>query len=391
MQQYEDANIEIMKKRVQELELKNAELQQKLEVAQAQLKEWNKYTNSDPFIDKQLRKCHDVFLCLNESGYQKLSDLLADPKSKLTMDVKVHGMEVIKELKQFEKDLHIYIPKGVRVARKEDKKFRRMTTVAKHILLGIIEDIYRLHRLELTLNGKFTLDDFYWTHLKKVKLDPALKFAVCQRERNGMINDFHQIYQIIIEMLSFHDRDLIIPDDLQSLLDLLNSDDPVKHNEIIRYNMSLLSEIGKKNHFITLYDRLQQQIREDNAKGVPEEEKISEKVLRFISNRFINTKIDQEPWSSQANKNSYVGTVYEFRRSNMGTALKDPIDLLIVWRNAISHILESSIEDGEQLFKDEDLVNMLESAIPGVLNELQKAMSEAGLLELPHLIRAMRM
>lgn len=181
-----------------------------------------------------------------------------------------------------------------------------------------------------------------------------------------------------------------VPDDLQSLLDLLNSDDPVKHQEIIRYNMSLLSEIGKKSHFITLYDRLQQQIREDDKKGVGEEKK-SDKVLKFISTQFSYPGGGKEPWSNMAKDNSYVGAVYDLHSANKNMVLKEPLDLLIVWRNALSHILENSVQDGVALFKDEDLVNMLESAIPGVFNGLQRAMSEVGLLELPHLMRAMRM
>jgi len=79
-----------------------------------------------------------------------------------------------------------------------------------------------------------------------IKFDPALKLVVCKRERNEMINDFRWIYRIILKMLSFHDSGLPVPDDLQSLLDLLNSDDPVKHHQIIHYNMSLLSEIREK-------------------------------------------------------------------------------------------------------------------------------------------------
>ena len=90
-----------------------------------------------------------------------------------------------------------------------------------------------------------------------IKFDPALKLVVCKRERNEMINDFRRIYQIILKMLSFHDSGLPVPNDMQSLLDLLNCDDSFKHQEIIRYNISLLSEIGEKSHFITLYDRLQ--------------------------------------------------------------------------------------------------------------------------------------
>lgn len=54
-------------------------------------------------------------------------------------------------------------------------------------------------------------------------------------------------------------------------------------------------------------------------------------------------------------------------------------------------ILEHSVKDGVPLFKDEDLVKMLELIIPNVFNRLQRAMSEVGLLELPYLMRAMRM
>ena len=134
----------------------------------------------------------------------------------------MHVKRVIQALKQLEKDLHkpIYIPPSVRT-RKIPKKFRRMTAIAKCVILEIIEDIYRLHRHGLSLNGKFTLDNFYWTHLKKVKFDLALKLVVCKRERNEMINDFHQI---IMEILSFHDSGLPVSNDLQSLLDLLNCD-----------------------------------------------------------------------------------------------------------------------------------------------------------------------
>ncbi|XP_066330447.1 uncharacterized protein [Miscanthus floridulus] len=68
---YDDVDVEKMKKYVQELELKNTELKQKLEAAQAQLKEGNKYIDCDPLIDEELRKCHDVFLCPHESDYKK--------------------------------------------------------------------------------------------------------------------------------------------------------------------------------------------------------------------------------------------------------------------------------------------------------------------------------
>ena len=62
-----------------------------------------------------------------------------------------------------------------------------------------------------------------------------------------MINDFRRIYRIILKMLSFHDSGLPVPDDLQSLPDLLNFDDPVKHLQIIHYNMSLLSDYNSKS------------------------------------------------------------------------------------------------------------------------------------------------
>ena len=279
-----------------------------------------------------------MYSCVHMSlTTKKLSEFLGDPQSKLTMDVKVHVKRVIQALKQLEKDLHkpIYIPPSVRT-RKMPKKFRRMTAVAKCVILEIIEDIYRLHRHGLSLNGKFTLDNFYWTHLKKVKFDLALKLVVCKRERNEMINDFHQIYQIIMEMLSFHDSGLIVPNDLQSLLDLLNCDDPVKHQEIIRYNISLLSEIGKKSHFITLYDRLQQQILEDEERG-PQEEKKSEIVLKFISIQFTYPRIGEEPWSTMAMDNSYVGAVYDLRSMHKNKVLEEPLDLLIVWCNTLCY------------------------------------------------------
>ncbi|GJN01841.1 hypothetical protein PR202_ga19142 [Eleusine coracana subsp. coracana] len=228
--QFDDEDLEKMKKYVQELEVKNAELKQKLEAAEAKLKGCNKYINPDPLIDAELMNCHDVFLCPDESGYEKLSEYLAHPQSKLTKVVKVPGRKIRQALKQLEKDLPICIPPAARSARDKPKEFRRMTPLAKYVILGIIEDIYRLHRHGISLNGKFTLENFYWTHLKKIKLAPVLKLVAIKRDRDEMINDYHQIHRVILEMLG----SLPIPADLQSLLDLMNCADPIKNQHIIR-------------------------------------------------------------------------------------------------------------------------------------------------------------
>lgn len=94
MQQYNDVDLEKMKKYIEELELENAKLKHKLEAAQAQIKEWNTYVNHDPSIDESLRRCHDVFLCPDESDYQNILQFLADSQSKLTMNVKVFGRKI---------------------------------------------------------------------------------------------------------------------------------------------------------------------------------------------------------------------------------------------------------------------------------------------------------
>lgn len=78
-----------------------------------------------------------------------------------------------------------------------------------------------------------------------------------------------------------------------------------------------------------------------------------------------------------AKDDSYVVTVYDLRSANKNMVLEESLDLLIMWRKALSHIL-TSVKGGVPLFKNENLVNMLESAIPGVFNELQRAMSEIG-------------
>ena len=78
-----------------------------------------------------------------------------------------------------------------------------------------------------------------------------------------------------------------------------------------------------------------------------------------------------------AKNDSYVVAVYDLHSANKNMVLEEPLDLLIMWRNKLSHII-ISVKSGVPLFKNENLVNMLESAIPGVFNELQRAMSEIG-------------
>ena len=60
-----------------------------------------------------------------------------------------------------------------------------------------------------------------------------------------------------------------------------------------------------------------------------------------------------------AKNDSYVVAVYDLHSANKNMVLEEPLDLLIMWCNAVP------------LFKNENLVHMLESAIPGVFNELQ--------------------
>ena len=43
----------------------------------AQLNEGNKYINSDPLIDEELRKCHDVFLCPDKFDYKKKTFIIS--------------------------------------------------------------------------------------------------------------------------------------------------------------------------------------------------------------------------------------------------------------------------------------------------------------------------
>ena len=78
-----------------------------------------------------------------------------------------------------------------------------------------------------------------------------------------------------------------------------------------------------------------------------------------------------------AKNDSYVVAVYDLHSANKNMVLEEPLDLLIMWRNKLSHII-ISVKSGVPLFKNENLVHMLESAIPCVFHELQRAISEIG-------------
>jgi len=78
-----------------------------------------------------------------------------------------------------------------------------------------------------------------------------------------------------------------------------------------------------------------------------------------------------------AKDDSYVVAFYDLHSANKNMVLEESLDMLIMWRKALSHIL-TSVKGGVPLFKNENLVHMLESAIPGGFHEIQRAMSEIG-------------
>ncbi|EES11386.1 hypothetical protein BDA96_06G225300 [Sorghum bicolor] len=396
---YTDEDIERMKRRIEELELLNADLKQRLEEAKLQLKFNDAITHPKNEIPDGLNICHGIFICSNESGYEKLEKKLAHADSKIIHVVSVHGRTIW---------LNVRRSRYGRQARKKDRSspefdFRRLTPLGKIILLGIIEDIYRLHRRGFCLDGRFTLQSFYWTDEKKIKLDPSLKLIAVSTEgrKSCMINDYHRIHEIIMQILLLCKE--TASEDLEQLLDLLKCTDPVDVEDIIRYNVSLMTEIAKRSHFITLYDRWRQMEAQEQemeeGKGKPTEAEGSEtkipnskKVLKFIPTSSINSDGSVEDWSNFVYLNDHVKLVYDRRCQKTGYGkLYGAKELLVVWQNALTHILEDSLAEGKLEFYDEDVVNMLEFVLPGVFNLFQKGMHSIGHEELPHLMRIMRM
>jgi hypothetical protein len=405
VQLYTDEDIERMKRRIQELELLNADLKQRLEEAELQLKVNDGFTHPEHKIPDGLNTCHDIFICSNESGYEKLEKKLVHADSKIIHVVFVHGRPVKKLVKELKVRHSLYVPPQ---ARKKDRSspefdFRRLTPLGKIILLGIIEDIYRLHRRGFCLDGRFTLESFYWTDEKKIKLDPCLKLIAVPAEgrKSCMINDYHRIHEIIMQILLLCKE--TASKDLEQLLDLLKCNDPVDVEDIIRYNVSLMTEIAKRSHFITLYDRWRQmeaqEEKMEEGKAKPTEAEGSEtkipnskKVLKFIPTSIRNSDGSEEDWSNLVDFNDHVKLVYDRRCLLTGKGkLYGAKEVLLVWRNALTHMLEDSLAEGKIEFFDEDVINMLELVLPGVFNLFQKGMHSIGHEELPHLMRIMRM
>ncbi|KAL6619779.1 hypothetical protein ACP70R_034918 [Stipagrostis hirtigluma subsp. patula] len=285
-----EEELEKMKKYNQDLEILNADLESRLEFSQGQIKDADDQIRKlkDELAQEKRRSeiglllavCHDVFLCPYEVDFMQLHDLVFGKTSVIIGTYTVH--ESRRPGKQ-----------RLSCALRGAVKIKRLSPLGKIVILGIIEDVYRLHRNGLSLDGNFTLDSFYWTRTKKVKLHSDMKSRASKRGRSAMIADYHQIYRILLQILSFHEENFIrtvdgeleVPPDLKFLLDLLDSEDPVNFQDLIRYNISLMTEVGKKSHFLTLFDRLKQFTAEYEDKIALEKEKSGEEFRDEIENK----------------------------------------------------------------------------------------------------------
>jgi len=86
-----------------------------------------------------------------------------------------------------------YIVPQTRKSLSLEPDLRKMSSLRKFVIAGIIKCIFRLHIYGGSLNGKFSLDSFHITASKKVKLDAQLKSLVCCRNPDNMKIDYASI------------------------------------------------------------------------------------------------------------------------------------------------------------------------------------------------------
>ncbi|KXG27101.1 hypothetical protein SORBI_3006G212600 [Sorghum bicolor] len=326
-----------------------------------------------------IAQCHDIFLCPYEVSHMTLRDHLSAPGAKIFRVRVVPGKKIFKDLSEDVSIRHKkYIVPQRRKSLSLEPDLRKMSPLGKFVIAGIIECIFRLHRYGLSLNGKFSLDSFHITASKKVKLDAQLKSLVCCRNPDNMKIDYASIPTVIMQILSLYGDSFPIPFDLQRLLDLLSCEDPVSYEVIIRYNVSLMDEIGKRDHFIILFDRLQQIEKEDEQKGM-KNYRLKE-VLKYI------VAADNDDWRDKLHINSFVEMV---RQRHLVDSKKIPdgaMDLLKTWRHNFTHLHEVSNE-----IQDKDQADILDSIEPGVINQFQQGMHSIMEIDIPHLIKTMKM
>ncbi|KAL6843733.1 hypothetical protein ACP4OV_026304 [Aristida adscensionis] len=307
-------------------------------------------------IESAIAKCQDIFLNPSEGSCTKLTDLL---------------------------DGRIYIVPAKRNKEGPKSDLEKMSAFGKFVMAGIIECVYRLHRNDLCLYGKFSLDHLYVTVNKKIKLDlGGMKDSICYRSRDGINLDYFTIHGITDQILSIYDDSRPVPFDLKYLLGLLRCPEPFEKEDLIRYNASLMDEVQKKNHFLALYARMEQLDKEDKVKhGQRKEMYRSFKVLQFVKAAHENE------WKENLHDNEFTKYNCDRHAVDVGWPSQSAgaKDMLETWRHNFTHLHEVSTK-----ITDDDEADLLDYAAPGVINEFQEGMHSIGELELLHLMRTMR-
>uniref|UniRef100_A0A0E0Q5J0 Uncharacterized protein n=1 Tax=Oryza rufipogon TaxID=4529 RepID=A0A0E0Q5J0_ORYRU len=279
---------------------------------------------------EKLGYCHDIFLCPNEVDVEKLQELLCRSECKLLYTVKIPGATTDHSWKV--------------------DTLAKMSPFCKVVFLGMIEDVYRLHRSGLCLNGKFSLKDFCWTLSQKVKFSAELKRSVLRRKLKRMRLDYQKLCEIMIEVLE--ECKVKIPADLEYLLDLMR-DDPVKHQFLIRYNFCLMDDILKREETLTMFTQYEQLNREDREKhGKTTREYRTEIAVSFIT---LPRNI-----GSAMLANKFVAKIFERWRVETGFYSLDTRRKLIeLIRHCMVHLPEKAFDEEKRThYTDANVVDM---------------------------------
>nr|BAC82971.1 hypothetical protein [Oryza sativa Japonica Group] len=281
---------------------------------------------------EKLGYCHDIFLCPNEVDVEKLQELLCRSECKLLYTVKIPGATTDHSWKV--------------------DTLAKMSPFCKVVFLGMIEDVYRLHRSGLCLNGKFSLKDFCWTLSQKVKFSAELKRSVLRRKLKRMRLDYQKLCEIMIEVLE--ECKVKIPADLEYLLDLMR-DDPVKHQFLIRYNFCLMDDILKREETLTMFTQYEQLNREDREKhGKTTREYRTEIAVSFIT---LPRNI-----GSAMLANKFVAKIFERWRVETGFYSLDTRRKLIeLIRHCMVHLPEKAFDEEKRThYTDANVVDMVQ-------------------------------
>ncbi|KAK1681238.1 hypothetical protein QYE76_042086 [Lolium multiflorum] len=367
-----EQSLKILQEQIQSLTVKvtnlshsNKKLKDQLAAAEhmLNLKGDVKDGEQDDLISK-LRRCHDYICCENEQVRTQLRDLV---KHEVLVDsVQAPGSE---------------LPQG------------NLTPLAKLLCIGMVDDVYRLHLEGITLDGKLSIDDFYWTSNKKVKLGREVRERALLKSDESTNLDYNALSESINDLFKAAiQKGVKLPVDFQSLQRLMKSENPDPNSKkgLIRYNMSLMDGIAQKNHFLTMYSRFDQLLEEEkhilNKSDLPK----SEIVLSYII-------AAEDDWPRTLQNNSFVLKAHTKNSRDKGFtpelkcgSIQSRKVLLEKWRHNLTHLHEHSVVLGKVQFYDIHQAQMLESCTPGVFVQFQEGMNAIGELEYPHLVAALK-